>query len=590
MLSRYLTWQFVNGPRFLLTLTWNIQRALAQYFSVPMMLRTLFAHWHRDAVPYRAGTISGLVLAFAWNLISRAIGLIVRATLLLTWLVAAVIFLVVGAAGTIVSIIPPLGILTAWVERSRSWSAAARLQFIRQRLQIKPEELSVLDVATPAFWRRHGLTEEDVKFVRRWQQLVEARQEARRRWWEPQRLLAFSGVGLGWAAGYTPFVDRFARLPAGSLWDADAFGHEEQLDQLITTLARRRESNVLLVGSPGVGRLGIIKELARRVRWQQAHPVLRGLRVVYIHVGELLAAGVDKLAVISRALREMERAGNVIAVFDGFGSILGSAAEERVNLTDTLLPFFASAAVRVVVVMAAEEYHLRLAANEELVHYFEIIQVPEPSPEATMEKLALATPQWEAESGLFLPYQTLKAAVETTENILPDTPFPEKAFDVIEEAIVTVEQRGGQVIEAADIHHLITQRLGVPVGEVAAHERERLLNLEEILHQRIVNQTPAVQALTRAMIRSRAGVRSPGRPIGVFLFLGSTGVGKTETTKALAEAYFGAPEHMIRLDMSEFAGEDALARLIGDMNHPAGRLTSALANRPFSVVLLDEFE
>lgn len=600
MLSRYLEWQFVAGPRFLIVLTWNLQRALWRFFSVSLMLRTLFAHWHRDAVPYWAGTVSGLLLAFAWNQISRAIGLTVRLAVLLTWLVTAVVFLIGGALVVVGALVPPLGILAAWVDQPRTLSATARRRFIGKRLQIDDKELppvtaveGLLAPSLQQFWRQRGLTEMDVKFVIWWQRMEEAMREARRRWWTPEHLLAVSGIGISWAAGYTPLVDRLTRLPAGSLWDANAFGQEECLEQLINTLARRRESNVLLVGQPGVGRLGIIKELARRVRRQVAHPHLNGQRIVYLHVGELLAMGTSgaaQLAVISRALREMDRAGNIIAVFDGFGSLLGTRAEERVNLTEALLPFFASASVRVVVVMAAEEYHLRLAAHQELIHYFEVILVPEPSAEATLKKLALAVPLWERESGLAMPYQALKAAVETTRHIWPDTPFPEKAFDVMEEAIVAVGSEDRASVQAADIHRFITRRLGVPVGEIAAHERERLLQLEEALHRRIVNQAPAVSALARAMIRARAGVRRPDRPIGVFLFLGPTGVGKTETSKALAEAYFGSEDAMIRLDMSEFAGDNAIAQLIGDMDRPAGRLTAALAHRPFAVVLLDEFE
>lgn len=481
-----------------------------------------------------------------------------------------------------------------------SWEEFAH-DMLKVATDLKSQELTpihalgsfLLHPAMRTYLRSQQLTEQDIRFALWWELAQQQERGWRREWWRGQRLRAVAGLGLSWAAGYTPLIDRLARLPRGSFWDANAFGHEEQVEQLMNTLARARQSNAMLVGPPGVGRLGIIKEMARRVRAQQAHPALLGQRVAYLHMGELLAMAANQggqAAVISRALREMERAGNIIAVFDGFGSVLGQGVGKEADLTDVLLPFFDSSFVRVVVVMTSEEYHLRLAANQELAHYFEVIQVPEPSPEATLQKLAVTVPGWEQESSVYLPYKTLREAVTATEPILPDIPFPEKAFDIIEEAIVMVQTNHETVVRPAHIQKLIAHKTGMRIGDITGQEEERLLRLEETIHQRVINQAPAVTALARAMIRARAGVRSPGRPIGVFLFLGPTGVGKTETSKALAAAYFGREEAMIRLDMSEFEGDDAVARLIGDMNHPAGRLTSLLSDHPFTVVLLDEFE
>lgn len=442
------------------------------------------------------------------------------------------------------------------------------------------------------FMRTQGLRQEDTHFAIWWQQgLIEVFRQ-HRRWWTREKLTRFSGVGLSWAAGFTPLLDRFSYFPAGNLWDT-AVNRQEEVRELINTLARDQQSNVVLVGHPGVGRLGIIKEVARRITRQQAHPALRHQRVVYVHVGQLLslgASGPAQMQYMSRILDEMEKAGNIIAVLDGLGSLLGGMGEGSLNVTDVLQPFFSSQSVRVVVIMSTEEYHTRLKNNDELLHLFEVVQINPLLPEDTKKLLALTVPAWEKREHIYIPYRALHASVHLTAGIMPHIPFPEKAFDVIEEAVVKVRGEKRHVIEITDIEELITRKVGVPVGKVLKQEGERLLNLEDFIHKRVVNQEHGVAAVTRAMIRARAGVRNENRPIGTFLFLGPTGVGKTETAKALAEAYFGAEEYIQRFDMSEFQTQDSLSRLIGDIAHPVGRLTSMIADHPFCVLLLDEFE
>ncbi|MEX1997478.1 MAG: AAA family ATPase [Candidatus Andersenbacteria bacterium] len=443
------------------------------------------------------------------------------------------------------------------------------------------------------FLRSHDLETSDIVFVTHWLTSLRLSRAAHKRWWDPANLLRFTGLGLSWTSGFTPFVDQFSHFPRGNLWDQIIVGREQYVDQLLTTLARQRQSNVLLVGQPGVGRLGVVKEMARRVRASTAHPALNGQRVVYIHIGEILAQGTSsamQLAIVSRVLAELEHAGNVIAVIDGLGSILAEEGEVRLNLTEVLLPFFSSLAVRVVVIISSEEYHLRLKTNEELIHFFEVINMEAISAAAALQVLAFATPLLEKETGLTLPYKTLRAITEGTEAILPHIPFPERAFDILEEVVVVVQAQKAQIIEPQHIDTLISRKVGVPIGEIRATERQHLLSLESLMHQRVVNQQRAVATVARAMIRARAGVRSKERPIGSFLFLGPTGVGKTETAKTLAAAYFGSEDYLLRLDMSEFQTENSIENLLGGSRHNVGRLTSLISDRPFSVLLLDEFE
>jgi ATP-dependent Clp protease ATP-binding subunit ClpC len=449
----------------------------------------------------------------------------------------------------------------------------------------------------PAFrttLRQQNLREADVYFVLWWQASLHAEHEQQRTWWRPEQLLSFSGLGLAWTSGYTPLLNQFLRLPPGSLWHQLPLGRDNQVGLLINTLARDRQSNVLLVGQPGVGRLGIVKEVERRIRASRAHPELDGLRLAYLNLGQLTSFSASAAAgrqLVGQVLREMERAGNVIAVLDGLGSLLGtSAATDGPNLADLLLPFFAAPEVRVIVIASEDEYRKRLAISPELMQRFEVVQVPPLDEDSTLKLLALLSPRLEQKTRVFLPFSALQAIVNGTSSILPQVPYPERAFDLLEEALVVAGQAGAPVLTPEIIYGLISQKVGVNLGELASQERTSLLALADTMHLRLVNQEQAVQAISRAMIRARTGVRNPQRPIGTFLFLGPTGVGKTEAAKTLAAAYFGSEDRLQRLDMSEFQGDTALERLLGTPAQPAGQLTTLASDHPFSVILLDEFE
>jgi ATP-dependent Clp protease ATP-binding subunit ClpC len=191
---------------------------------------------------------------------------------------------------------------------------------------------------------------------------------------------------------------------------------------------------------------------------------------------------------------------------------------------------------------------------------------------------------------VFYPYQTLKKIVELSARYIHEVPFPEKALRLLEESAVGLQGEKIKIVTPAEIESLVSKRTNVPIGQVGEKEKDRLLNLESILHQRVIGQDEAINAVANALRRVRSGLTTGKRPAGVFLFLGPTGVGKTETAKALAESYFGSEKNMIRLDMSEYEQPDSLDRLIGTVQNPAGILTDAILAKPFSLILLDELE
>lgn len=440
------------------------------------------------------------------------------------------------------------------------------------------------------FLRQQHLQAKDVSTVLHRYHWLEDQKQQRQLWWQPQHLLAFTGFGRSFAAGFTTFVDRFARLPHGQIWDA-IDGHESELDQLITSLARERQSNVLLVGSPGAGTYGLIKELYQRIQHNHAHPTLNGQRLLYIHLAQIATLGTtpsEQQALVTRALNEMEQAGNIIVVLDGISSIL-SQTPGGLNAGQALTPFLSSPAVRVITLISPDDFRQTVEPHPDLLEYFEVIDVPPLSASATLRLLVRTIGAWEHRYGVFVPYRTLRELVRQSQHILPFVPFPEKAFDLLEDAVASEQGNGEGIITPQDIQRIISQKVNVNVGDISASESDRLLRLEDVMHQRVINQRAAITAVARTMVRARAGTRHPNKPIGSFLFLGPTGVGKTETAKALAHAYYGSDKRLQRLDMTQFTGSVGVERLLGS-GIITGQLTSIIAANPFSVLLLDEFE
>ena len=236
-----------------------------------------------------------------------------------------------------------------------------------------------------------------------------------------------------------------------------------------------------------------------------------------------------------------------------------------------------------------EGLHKNLEQRPALLDSFEKIEVKEISEEETLKILEDRALRLEAKYKVFFTFPAIKGIVSLCSKYLPAIPFPEKAIDVIDELAVLASQRKEKIIFLKDVEKVIERKAKIPIGEIEEAEKRKLLKLEEFIHQRIIDQEEAVKEISEALRRARAEITVRRGPIGSFLFLGPTGVGKTETAKALAEIYFGSEEKMIRLDMSEFQNLSDIPRLLGETGEE-GLLTTPVRERPFSLLLLDEFE
>jgi ATP-dependent Clp protease ATP-binding subunit ClpC len=266
-----------------------------------------------------------------------------------------------------------------------------------------------------------------------------------------------------------------------------------------------------------------------------------------------------------------------------------------VDASAILLPFLRSPRIHIIGTITTAEYHQFIEPKLELLSQFEKIDIAPPSYDQVMDILLDVLPSYEFRSRVFVPYRTLKEAVILGGRYLKDKNFPLLGIELIDQLTTSLAARGRDFAKPSDVQEIISAAVHVPLGEVGGAEKEKLLNLEDLLHKRIIDQEEAISLIAQAMRRARAGVSAGKRPIGSFLFLGPTGVGKTETAKALAEVYFGSEKAMLRFDMSEYQQISSLDRLIGSPPgspeaEAGGQLTNAVREKPFSLLLLDEIE
>ncbi len=433
-------------------------------------------------------------------------------------------------------------------------------------------------------------------------------------------------------------------------------GRDREINQIIQTLSRRKKNNPAVTGEPGVGKTAIIEGLAQRIASGEVPTPLLGKEIVELDMASMVA-GTKYRGEFEQRLKtlvnQVIEAGNVILFIDELHTVVGAGgAEGAIDASSILKPPLASGLIQMIGTATLDEYRKYIEKDPALERRFKKIIIEEPSIEETVSILKGLRARYEAHHRVKITDEALLAAAKLSDRYITDHFLPDKAIDLIDETaaklklassapspeISTLEEelrgimeeeeaaareqdyeraaalRDRQeelrerlaelkrefrevegVVSAADIAEMVSSWTGVPVGHMKMEESRRVLSMEEEIHKSYVDQDDAIQSLARAIRRAYAGVKDPQRPIGSFLFLGPTGVGKTYLAKVLAEFLFGDEEAMIRIDMSEYMERFAISRLIGAPPgyvgyEEAGELTEAVRRRPYSVVLFDEIE
>ncbi len=403
----------------------------------------------------------------------------------------------------------------------------------------------------------------------------------------------------------TRVLDQYSRdltLIAGGGGTDPVVGREREISRVIQILSRRTKNNPVLVGEPGVGKTAVAEALARRVARGEVPDTLKNRRIVTLDLASMLAGTKyrgdfeDRVKCI---IKEVQRAGDVIVFIDELHTIVGAgSAEGAIDAANILKPALGRGEIQVIGATTPEEYRKHIEKDAALERRFQPVNVPEPDGECCERMLLALRGSLEAHHGLRITDEAVSAAIRLSTRYICDRYLPDKAIDLLDEAASRVRVEGSPArtqVEASDVAEVVSAWTGVPASAITEPESERLLRLEEALHRRVVGQDEAVSAVARAIRRGRVGLADPRRPLGSFLFLGPTGVGKTELCRALAEAVYGDEEALIRLDMSEYMEKHAVSKLIGSPPGyvgygEGGQLTERVRRRPWSVVLFDEIE
>lgn len=443
------------------------------------------------------------------------------------------------------------------------------------------------------------IKKEDILGVMEWAEMSFEKLEKSSYWWQEENLARIPGIAKDWAYGATYLLDRFSRPffehhPVGEHQILHFTGHQKQIEAMEGILARSAQANVLIVGEPGVGKRTVVAGFGNMINQGRIRPELEYKFLIELDAPSLVATAKTKgdfENLIIRVFNDAVRAGNIILIIDGFSQFINSAANLGVSLIQILGPYLGGKDLQVIALDDSYAFKRFLEPDSSLMRYFELIRVEEPSREELIQILEDTSLELEAETGTIILYQTIQEAIKASNTYLTEGALPERAIDILETVSSRTSGGGRNVVLPEDISNLVSEKTKMPLGELKPEEREKLMRLEEILHRRVVDQEKAISAISAAVKRIRVGIQTTKKPLASFLFLGPTGVGKTETAKTLAEVYFGNEETITRFDMSEYQNEDGLERLIGSIEESMpGQLATRLRERPYGLLLLDEFE
>jgi len=410
----------------------------------------------------------------------------------------------------------------------------------------------------------------------------------------------------------TPLLDRYGRDLVQLARDGKltpAIGREAEIRSVARTLTRSKKNNPLLLGDAGVGKTAVIEGLAYNIAHGLAPAPLLGKRIVQIDIGTIVAGTSLRGQFEERLVglvEETRLSPDVILFIDEIHTIVGAGdtIDSNLDAANILKPPLSRGEIACIGATTHEEYRKVILQDSALERRFRTIDINEPSPADTLLILQGAQARYAAHHAVEILPEALKAAVDLSGRYMINRRQPDKSLDLLDEACarLVIQSATGSAIDSAPrivtpevIADVLAEWTGIPVRELNADERRRFANIEADLRTVVIGQDHAVQVVSEAIKTHRAGLSDPGRPVGVFLFLGPSGVGKTELAKALAANLFGSEDALIRFDMSEFHDEHTVARLIGSPpgykdSARGGQLTEALRRKPYAVILLDEVE
>ena len=614
--ANFLAWHWRQAlPQFVKSRLQNLATTFG-YFNILTLSRSLFTPYRRLVQRDKTSILDRL----SFNLISIAIGATVRAVLIIAGVTAAIIAAIFDLLIVILYSLLPLLSLPKYLNLRQNLVTERDIQnpkrFVNKLTAsplfhklyqffdnqfastfggIQPAALEIsknqtipdVIITLAKEWPKLEiyLEQKSVK-IPQFKLLVEslARQQQTPEA-KPQpigRLLSF---------GYTNTLEKFSTELTKSA-NFRGTTSQEILAQIEKVLNRPQNNNLLLVGEPGVGRHATLENLAVAIA-QSFLPSIKGKRLMLLDTIALAGSAKTYVEIennFQQVLVEAKNAGNIILAIDQIDRI-ASPRESRLDLSQVLTTVLKNNSLPIIGITTIDDFNEFIRPNVNFLKLFEKIDIEEPTEDQTVSILTDIALDFLQKEKIATRFTAILEIVEKSNRLLPERKQPEKSILLLEDCLAEAKSRGLRFIDENLVDAVLGQKTKTPVGKITQGEASILKNLEGVLHKRIIGQNEAIEEIAKSLRRARAGIETGKKPIGSFLLLGPTGVGKTETAKALAQLYFGSEENMIRLDMSEYQGQDSINRLIGDaQNKNQGILTSLIRQHPYGLLLVDEFE
>jgi len=444
--------------------------------------------------------------------------------------------------------------------------------------------------------RKKGITVSDFKQTLEWIARMDQTIKEKQRWWSKDNLMRIPSLGKNLAFGQVYYLDSLghsifrdtAYIQLQDKWRL----YKTAVNKIEAVLAKSVGGNIILTAHESYLTMDAIASLGKEIQRGTVLSTIENKRIYILDAGILVSTYDEKTEfqnMFQTVLSQAASAGNVILVIPNFADFVENTHTLGVDVKDIIKEALSSSRLQIIATSSERSFHEILETDIDLMTHFEKIHLDEFDEFQAISILQHEVLFAENKEKVFFTFQAVKKIVESADRYFSDVSLLDKSIDILYEVIPTVKQQGLHIITGEHVDALISSKTGITLGKITASESEKLSHIKERMQRRVVGQDKAIEAVCDAMLRARAGLANPKRPLASFFFVGPTGVGKTETAKALAEAFFMDEENMLRSDMSEYSDAEALTRMIGDSGH-VGVFASKVREKGHGVLLLDEFE
>ncbi len=551
----------------------NLFLFLPHFFSVKHLLKTFFSPWKNLTEKKPGGGLEGAFNRLTFNWTSQLVGASVRSMVLLSYLVTQVLFvLILPIAFTLFLLSLPISAFIALGNTNHKQDE---------------DEKQLKD----SFVADHMLEEKNRKAVEDWYNNVVKPKKTKIPWYSRDTLFSIPPLARDWTAGYTPTMDAYCQPEVPNSHDIHLIGRTDELSLMEHTLLKSTHANLLLVGAEGVGRETIIQFFAQNIYYGKTHPLLAYKRVLTIDLQKILSGSTDtvvRLDILKQIFAEAEEAGNIILVIHDLHNYV-SSLENHIDCSDILTKYSDSDRVNIIGTSTPANYQKYIYTNTKIHEVFTKIDIVEVSADQSIAILLDLSIHLEQKYHLIIPYESIVESVVKSQQFISALPLPESAIQTLDDtaSALSIDKISKSVTPDA-IDKFLETKLHVPT-RVTDTLKNTLLTLEEELQKKIIDQPLAIKALSSSLKNAFIAGSRLKKPLSSFLFLGPTGVGKTESAKALCGIFFQSEKALIRLDMANYQTSQDIAKLLGDQQNP-GLLTQNIRSQPYGVLLLDEIE